>query len=166
MLTKVRPFHKIWRKSAEVWDDRYITNHLLCLLVTTWPASTTNFTTTMNGFPCRGFCGASGSPCLPSPPRPEVKAVTRPPAAPPLHWQSASHKPLRLNSWSRVVATPSKCPPQNGRNLPKRWEKNGFPGAGVQKILCASQQVGKNCVIFWGETKIQRIFQKTPRRKG
>lgn len=114
MLTKVRPFHKIWRKSAEVWDDRYITNHLLCLLVTTWPASTTNFTTTMNGFPCRGFCGASGSPCLPSPPRPEVKAVTRPPAAPPLHWQSASHKPLRLNSWSRVVATPSKCPPQNG----------------------------------------------------
>ena len=34
------------------------------------------------------------------------------------------------------------------------------------KILCASQQVGKKCVIFWGETKIQRIFQKTTCRKG
>lgn len=36
--------------------------------------------------------------------------------------------------------------------------KNGFPGAGVQKILCASQQVGKNCVFFWGGRRNLRKY--------
>ena len=61
---------------------------------------------------------------------------------------------------SRVVATPSKCPPQNGRNLPKRWEK-WLSWSRSSKNIMRKSTGGKICVIFLGGRRnFREYFRK------
>lgn len=161
------PFQKIWRTSAEVWDDPYITNHLLCLLYNYMTCQHYKFhNNKMTVLPPPWFLwNHTEPPYLPSPPIPEVKAVTSLQLCHLFIGKAQATDPCGLTAGVESWRHHPNVHPKR-REPPKTMGKIGFPGAGVQKILCASQQVGKNCVIFFGgRWNLRKYFRKDHEEK-